>query len=45
MILMLMMMMIIMKMEMNYVKDIIILDDQRQYKMIMMKKNYFAITL
>ena len=36
--------MIIMTVKMNYVKDTIILDDPRQYQMIMMKKNYFADT-
>ena len=43
MIAMLMMMMIIIIMvEMNYIKDTIILEDQQQYQIIMMKKNYFV---
>ena len=41
--LLMMMMMIMMTMEMKYVEDTIILDDQQQYQIIMMK-NYFADT-
>ena len=44
MIAMLMMMTIIMTVEMNYVEDTIILDNRRQYQMMMIKKNYFADT-
>ena len=43
MIAMLMMMMkMIMTVEMNYAEDTTILDNQQQYQMIMIKKNYFA---
>ena len=41
---MMMMIMIIMTVEINYLEDTIILDDQRKYQMIMIKENYFADT-
>ena len=44
MIAMLMMMKMIMTVEMNYVEDTIILDNQQQYQMIIIKKNYFPDT-
>ena len=42
MLMMMMMMIIIIMVEMNYIKDTIILEDQQQYQIIMMKKNYFV---
>ena len=44
MIAMLMMMKMIMTVEMNYGEDTIILDNQQQYQMIIIKKNYFPDT-
>ena len=42
MLMMMMMMIIIIMVEMNYIKDTIILEDQQLYQIIMMKKNYFV---